>query len=700
MDAVLHYTAPRPGYLLGEVIERDVQAIDGALLGRVRFVLASSPGGGYAGQVYRAAVQQPGPLPSQVALKVLRPRSRWKNFAREWLFELCFQTAFAPRLREEAVQSGLMWQALLRSAVGAEFTCLGAVAQPYGYFWDPGLASYVEVHEWVEGRQPRYEPDETLMAGWFRRPRPAPDTEMARKKRFMDALAGLCHRMGALGLARQYEWYTLVSQANVLTVDIPGEEVLTTASGLDTAGDLLAGGNPSGRTTLVAVDCRPGLAIPFFLPISPAHARIILQGLQRGVLVHYDEVDFSRLAAYLGAHPDLERLRPLAKRLARVDAAYRAGLPDLWHTRTRLLRDAAFRGVVFRAAAQDWECSGLVSPGAAAGLANRPRKLMGLWLLARLPLIGPWLVRLLAHSGYRRHLRALLAQPVCRRAALACWRKRDLPTWLADERIPPARARRLEASLASYAAEKLLLAPMPVGLHRFLVDPAARRAWLRRGLLQPLGLLFSQPARLRWLESILAEQRERGVIPPDKARALLGQLNEPRLHSFIRDLGLAAGLDVFSRLVYLALGLYGLSSGDFLPLGLAALAPVSPSGVVRFLYVLARLVIELPGILLRRDPGHAPGRLLLARLAALLAAPWRWFGNLFPLLEISAVYTRLAFVLTEYYAMRTADLVPIYGGSGKLLEYWVFQICFNLPLSLHHELKRRRERVSKPPPAA
>jgi len=80
MDAVLHYTAPRRGYLPGEVIERDVQAIDGAPLGRVWFTIGTSPGSGYAGQVYHTATQQPGFLPPQVALKVLRPRSRWKNF--------------------------------------------------------------------------------------------------------------------------------------------------------------------------------------------------------------------------------------------------------------------------------------------------------------------------------------------------------------------------------------------------------------------------------------------------------------------------------------------------------------------------------------------------------------------------------------------------------------------------------------------
>jgi hypothetical protein len=434
--------------------------------------------------------------------------------------------------------------------------------------------------------------------------------------------------------------------------------------------------------SFTVVDCRPGLAIPFFLPVSPAHARIIIAGLRRGALVHYDEVDFDRLELYLDAHPALDGLRPLAGRLVQVDSAYRSGLPDLWHAPFRLLRDAAFRQAILQAAARDWQRAGLAPPGTEGRL--------GLWLLARLPLAGAWLVRLIAHPGYRRHLAALSGSPSYRRAALAAWRRRDLPDWLAGERIPFARARRLEASLGAYAAEKLLLAPWPAALHRLLVDPSARLALAHRRLLQPLSLLLSQPARLRWLEGILHEQIARGVVPPEKAGALLGQVREPRLQGFIRDLGLSAGLDVFSRLAYLALGLYGLTTGDLLPLGLAALAPISPSGVLRFVYVLGRLLGELPAVLQRRDPGYAPGRLFLARLAALLVAPWRWIGNLFPLLEISTVYTRLAFVLAEYYAVRLADTVPVYGGPGKLLEFWVFQVFFNLPLSVQYELRRKR----------
>jgi hypothetical protein len=237
--------------------------------------------------------------------------------------------------------------------------------------------------------------------------------------------------------------------------------------------------------------------------------------------------------------------------------------------------------------------------------------------------------------------------------------------------------------------EKTFLSPLPPGWHRFLVDPAARRRFVERVFIQPVRLLASQSEREKWMQAILTAEFERGAAEPDKARDLLAQVREPRLQGFIRDLGLSFGLDVFSRLVYLSLAWYGLSSGDFLPFGIAVLSPIPPSGPLRFIYVLAALLLDLPRLLTRAwPPGHPRGRLLLARLAALLIAPLRWVGNLFPIVEISAVYPRLAFLLAEHFISRLAAAIPIFGGRGKLLEIWVFQVCFNLPLSLQYWIEQ------------
>jgi hypothetical protein len=75
-------------------------------------------------------------------------------------------------------------------------------------------------------------------------------------------------------------------------------------------------------------------------------------------------------------------------------------------------------------------------------------------------------------------------------------------------------------------------------------------------------------------------------------------------------------------------------------------------------------------------------RQVLARLGELLVAPWRWIGNLFPLFEVSVAYPRLALLLAEYFANRAVLNVPVFGGRGKLLEYWVFQAIYNIPVSI------------------
>jgi hypothetical protein len=669
----LLYTPLRAGYLPGETVQTELVGLDGQPAGQAAFTIEAYAGSGFAGQVYRARPGSGWPYPGEAALKVLRPRPAWKQAFRDLMFWVSFQALFAPRLRETAVRAGLAWQEILRVAAAEELGA-GSVARPYGYFWDTGLGSYVEVHEWITGRPARYETDERLLARWLGRTNAPPQTEMARKRRFMDRLAGLCRRAGAEGAARQFEWYTMVSQANVLTrAGIGGED----APG------------PGGLSEFTAIDCRPGLAFPFFIPFTLVHLRIIFEGLRRGVLVHYAEADFSRLGAYLAGHPGLARpLGSLVDRLRADDADARAGLPDLWHTRLRFFGDPAFRARLRAAALEDWIRLGLAAPDAARRLAGQPARFALLYLLSLLPWLGPNLVRLAAHPRYRAHLRALAGGPAYRRRWLECDRDRDLAGWLAGGRISPPRAERLRHSLVFYLCEKGLLSWLPRRIHRLLVDPAARAAALRRVLLEPLRLLASHPARVTWLEGLVREERERGLLSAAQVTHLLAQVREPQLRGFARDLGFTAGLDVVSRLAYLLLGAYALTSGNFFPLAVAALGPIPPSGPLRVLYLLGRVMADLV-----RGNGRRPlpqlRRLLLARLFALLVAPWRWAGNLFPVFELSVYYPDLALLLTEHYATRASGVIPVFGGKGKLLEYWAFQWFYNLPVCILHQAGRR-----------
>ncbi len=150
------------------------------------------------------------------------------------------------------------------------------------------------------------------------------------------------------------------------------------------------------------------------------------------------------------------------------------------------------------------------------------------------------------------------------------------------------------------------------------------------------------------------------------------------MQGYVRDLGFSLGLEVFSKLTYLALAVYGLSSGDFWPLGLALLGPIPPSGVARGLYGLARLGWEFPGIIRRKDR-----RELMAHCLGLAVAPWRFIGNLFAPLEMLFYYRRLSLLLADHFVSQMVRGVPVFGGEGKLLEYWTFQMTFNLPLRLY-----------------
>jgi hypothetical protein len=658
------------GYHPGQYLETPVFGLDGSRLGVECLRVDFSPGSGFAGQVLRAEPLRgvvwgragPGPHPP-VALKILRPRSSLKTAFRDGLFHLSFQTSYAARLEEPALRAGLIWQEILRQAVRVELREWLSVTQPLGYYWDASAGSYVEIHQWVEARAAAYQVDDDLLQH-ERSPQAGENQfEMRRKRRVMEQLVDLCHRIGAHGLARQYEWYTFVSQSNVLTLSH----------------------SPAEAPKFVVVDCRPGLSIPFFLPLSPAHASIIAKGLRRGVLVHFDQCDLSQLDAWLAIHPDLAiELRSLADRLRIDNARYRDGLPDLWQRRLNFWKDASQWKKVCLARSQAWQRRGSLSPRAAKRL-KLSRLLFWLALgLDNFPLLGPVLLRWLGNFAYRRHVSALLRNTFYRKQAIDAQRQVDLEDWLAVGRIPEGRANRLTGSSPRYLAEKFVLSWLPAWLHRLLVDPQARRGFIVNKLALPFDLCFRKQKRREWLCEVIAKQRDRGLVSRAKADELCAQANEPRLQGFVRDLGFCLELEIFSKLTYLALAVYGLSSGDFWLLGLALFGPIPPSGIARGLYSLARLGWELPGILRRGDR-----RGLTALCLGIAVAPWRFIGNLFAPLEMLFYYRRLSLLLADHFVSQMVRGVPVFGGEGRLLEYWAFQMTFNLPLSVYRRLVKK-----------
>jgi hypothetical protein len=649
----------RAGYYPGERISAEVFSLDGSRLGEGRFVICGSPGSGFAGQVYRAEPEGGVRFDDRgsgktrfVAIKVLKPKSRWKRTLRDLLFQLAFQTSYAPRLREEALRTGLTWQLLLRVAARLDFGSDSTIARPLGYFWDETLRSFAEIHEWVDGRFARYEADDSLLQRFYRREPVPSSSEMGRKKRFMGELARLCREIGAQGMARQFEWYTFVSQANVLT-RCPAPDPVE----------------------FCAVDCRPGLAVPFFLPLSPVHARMILTGLLRGRLAHFDEVDFEKLDRYIQIHaPDFEPIAGLIQHLKADDDRYRSGLPDLWQAGSRNIR-SRWREIK-TAAINDRLRLGHISE-AWAGRLKAARAGFALFLLLdKLPILGTPSLRLVFDEDYREHLRLSFSDPAYFKDVFAARQAADLFDWYDAGRISLGRCEKISRSTWPYLLDKFLLSWLLVGAHRLLTDASELARRFQSWFVRPIRLMLDRVERERWLTEILQEQVERGLWVEEQARQMSLQIKEPRLQGFIRDLGFTLGLEVLTKFLYLGLAAYGFASRNFLPFSLAVLSPIPPSGVVRSGYVFAQILADLPRILRDSDK-----KLAITRVIGLITAPWRGFGNLFALVEMFAYYNELSLLLGNVFAARMVAAIPVMGGPGKLLEYWAFQAAYNLPLS-------------------
>jgi hypothetical protein len=307
------------------------------------------------------------------------------------------------------------------------------------------------------------------------------------------------------------------------------------------------------------------------------------------------------------------------------------------------------------------------------------------WLglvMDNMPLVGQWLLCIFGNARYRQHVRNICSQPGYLREAIEAHKACDLLEWM-GKRITAARATLLATSTPRYLIDKLMLSWLPTTLHRLLTDTQARRQLVRTFVIHPIRLCLNQAYRKEWLVHLIEEQCEKGVITPQQADLLGEQAGEKRMQAFIRDFGLTVGLEVISKVIYVMLAVYGFSTRDFLAFALAAFGPIPPSGIIRTIYVLAQLIHDLPHITQHRD-----GKLLWTRVLGVMFAPWRVIGNLFAPLEMFAYYSDMSLVLSDYVVSKMVDAIPVFGGRGKLLEYWTFHLTYNFPLSVKRAILR------------
>jgi len=663
----------------GDVLELDLTGVAPAWKARAAFELEAYVGGGFAGQVYRARLVRfewqgdaDAPTPLEVgrayAVKIFVPWSRFARLFRSVLYGIGFQAPFGLQVNPSAVRAAALWQKLIRRGAAERLGSEEAVVDVHATFYEVGLGSMGQVLEWIDGRVWRLDVNDHLFST---NDRPAdaeadePETEYAAKRGFMRRLVELFHEMGAPELARQYEWWTMKSQPNVLK--------------RRSAGDGASDG-------LVAVDFGAGLALLPFLPMSPADVRLILHGLVRGRLVQFDRGDPDRLEAFVHEHPArFEGLGGAVAELRMAEARYHGAQLDLANHRLRVLADPALRRNAARAWAEGYAARHIMDDEKGERMAGRPVRLVLFIVLGLVPFAGGLLQRLWGSARYRRHVGRMFASF----GYLArCVRAREaeiLIDWHRRGRVTARRARALVRWPAAFWLQRFTLAILPAGAHRVLTDLRYAGDVLRYICVRPFALFFSRPRRERWLGEMIEEGRAEGILAGDEADRILARIREPYIQTYLLSLVVHLFTIPITQIVSVIVGYYlaaryggsAAESGAIFggTVVLFQVIPISPGSFCRGLYS--------TGLALwKRDWKNYSW--------AVCISYWKYVGYLgFPIQMVRAYPTLAKFMATRW-ATRAIRIVPVFGEKGALLEHGVFNLFFNVPVSLRRQWRDER----------
>jgi len=666
----------RSTYDPGELLEYAVTGVLPAHTGRMVAKVDRFVGGGFAGQVYRVELLEiqtdGGPISGLTvgqpyAIKILRPPSAFARVFRGLLYFLAYQASFSAQVNPASVRVGVLWQKLIRRAAAIEHGDETAVCDTYATFYDRDLHSFGEINEWIEGRLWKYEVDDQLFDRWNFRDQPPEEhntPEYVHKKLFMRRIVELLHEMGAPELARQYEWWSCKSQPNALKRQ--SEE-------------------QSPRAGLTAVDFRAGLTLLPFLPMSPVDVRLILTGLLRGKLVQFDRSDQARFRKFVEERrDDFEDLQPAIDELLEQEAIHRASLPDLTHHHVRLITDGRLRRSVREGAITAWKSLGRLDDEHASSLQSKPLLFALLFVVSLAPLLGPSIVKLWGNARAREHARRCLTSFGYLWRAMRGSRIETLIVWQRQERACEERALRLVRRPVRYWIQRILLGWLPATWHRSLTEPRFAWARIREAVRFSVRFLREPPFREEWLlEQVDLGQRE-GMLSPEEASRISEQVQDPFIQKYLKSIAVHICTLPVTQVVSLLVALYvmvrfGQSWGESVAYALAVLAffqvtPISPGSIARGSYVVYLIISE---------------RNLHNYSVAVLVSFWKYIGYLgFPL-QMVRQYPDLSRLMAGRWAKNMANLVPVFGETGGLLEHAVFDLFFNLPLSVRRSFKAR-----------
>ncbi len=668
-------------YEPGDVIESDLTGVAPAHRGRGRFEIKKFAGGGFAGQVYQVELleitHESEPVAGLVeggtyAMKILVPPSRFSKLFRNFTYWMAYQGPFSAQVNASASRVGVLWQKLIRRGAKIRLGREDAVVDSYATFYHEPMNSYAEINEWVPGRTWLYEIDDNV----FKRKKFDPadpggfldetaSAEYVGKRLFMYRFVQLFHEMGAPELARQYEWWTAKSQPNMLKREGSAE------------------GPMDG---LCAIDFRAGLALLPYLPMSPGDFKLIFDGFKRGNLVQFDRGNMEKLEAFVQEHRvEFEDLLPALEELKQVEPAYRASLPDVTHHGFRLLFDKELGVKVPSGLIDGYTCNELVDEEHAEKLSRSSFRFAMFYMIGVIPILGTFLRKLWGHSRFRAHLGRKLTSWSYFNAALRARIAESLIGWHRKGRVSEARAEFLLRFPPLFLIQRFTLGFLPAKWHRFLVEWGWAWNAVWGSLKEGWKFLWNGEYREEWLLERVRDAREEGMITEAEEQDLRDNVKDPVIQKYLLCTALHFCTLPLTQLVAVGIAVwftvaYGWTWSEALAKGTAILVvmqviPLSPGSIARGLIVVVLMIKDRNW----RDYW----------IAALIAF-WKYIGYLSFPIQMVHKFPVLSRVMAARWATSMVKIIPVFGEKGALIEHWIFDLFFNVPISFGRKKRDKK----------
>ena len=666
-------------YEAGQELTYDIKGVVPARPGRIKIKIEKFVGGGFAGQVYKIRVlnldMPDGPIAGlqegQVyALKILIPPSGFARLFRNFIYGLAFQGPFSLQVNPAASRAGALWQKFIRKGAKIRLGGEEAVVDIMATLIDPSLGSCGEISEWIDGRMWRFEVDDNLDNRFIQRetpPKVRQSPEYISKRSFMQRLVSLLHEMGAVELARQYEWWTCKSQPNALK---------------------RISSDPNPDKGLVGVDFRAGLALLPFIPMCPKDFSLILKGIGRGSWVQFDRGNLEKLEQFINQFPEVfSEMDEALEELKASEKFYRNSLPDVFHNHFKLLYKGELWSTIKRGNIQSWRIRNITDDGSTESLSRHVLLFLLFTLLGFIPFFGPFFRKLWGRKDYRLHYKKLLSSPFYLARTLRAKRAESLIRWHWAGRVSAEKALRLAHSPLRFLFH-FPLSLLPPGLHRFFTDKLSFLKALDNIFARPLRLYFKQAAREEWLREMVSQGQKNGMLTEKEASDINAQIKEPFIQKYLKSLAVHVCTLPVTQIVSVIVAFTyvrlhpelswqeaSLRAG--LILGLFQVTPISPGSLVRGLYVTALVLRE---------------RNFKDYNIAFFLSFFKYIGYLAFPIQMAYRYADLARFMAGHWATGAVHIVPIFGERGALLEHAVFDLFYNYPLTIRRRLRLRQER--------